>query len=142
MITFKKIDFDPRIWGPKGWFFLETIVQSLPDELDKDLEHKIKNYFISTAIFLPCTFCTKHMNEYIIESKLKEIDFSKKHYVVKWLNDLHNLRLSNDKQRTVQNVMDYYKDKYDANHTHYIDLYFIFITIVTCTLLLKYLINK
>ena len=27
-----RIDYNPKIWGPKGWFFLETIILSYPEK--------------------------------------------------------------------------------------------------------------
>ena len=139
---FTKLDFDPRVWGPKGWFFLETIVQSLPDDIDNDLQKEIKQNFISIARFLPCTFCTKDMEEYILSSHLEDLDFSRKQYVIEWLNTLHNLRLDKTKQRTVHDVTQYYKTQYDINNTNYTDLFFIFMAIAVVTMLLKMLLKK
>lgn len=133
--NFEKIDFDPRVWGPKGWYFLETIVRSLPDDIDKDLEIKIKSFFKHIAFFLPCTFCTKHMQEYIISSDLENISFGRKIDVIKWLNTLHNNRLH--KKRTLEQVDKYYRNEYDVNNTSCTDIICIFISIVTVTLILK-----
>ena len=134
--NFEKIDFDPRVWGPKSWFFLETVVRSLPDDIDKDLEIKIKSFFKHIAFFLPCTFCTKHMQEYILSSDLENISFGRKIDVIKWLNTLHNNRLRNRK-RTLEQVDNYYKREYDTNNTTCTDIIYIFTTIVIVTLILK-----
>lgn len=142
MSTMEKLDFDPRVWGPKGWFFLETIVQSLPNDIDENLEKEIKNYLICTAKFLPCTFCSIHMKEYIADTKLENEDFSRKQYVLEWLNNLHNIRLPKDKQRTLKQVTQYYKHAYDVNNTNYTDLFFIFMATVIATLMLKFLLKK
>ena len=134
--NFEKVDFDPRVWGPKGWFFLETIVRSLPNDIDKELETKIKTFLKHVAFFLPCTFCTKHMQEYIIESDLDNISFGRKIDVIKWLNVLHNNRLKH-KKRTLEQVENYYKREYDVNNTTYVDLLCVFVTIISVTLILK-----
>lgn len=139
---FTRMDFDPRVWGPKCWFYLETVAESLPDDIDDDLQNEIKDFFIINAKFLPCTICNKHMIEYIESTQLKDIDFSRKQHVVKWLNTLHNLRSNKLNQRTVQNVKHYYKQQYDVNNTNYTDLFFIFMAIVITTFLLKYLLIK
>jgi hypothetical protein len=139
---FIKIDFDPRVWGPKGWFYFETVVESLPDDIDDSLQIEIKNFFVINAKFLPCTFCTKHMLEYITTSKLRNLDFSRKQYVINWLNTLHNLRLDKSKQRTTNDVRQYYKHQYDVHNTNYTDLFFMFMAIVITTMTLKCLVKK
>ena len=138
--SFDKIDFDPRVWGPKGWFLLETIVRSLPDDINEEIEKRIKKYFTLVAYVLPCTYCTKHMNEYIKSSDMINANFSRKSFVIKWLHDLHNNRLGKNK-RTLEEVSNYYKKEYNVNNTDYMDLLFIFTAIVVVTLLLKHMLR-
>ena len=141
-INFIKTDFDPRVWGPKTWFYLETFVRSLPDDIDEDLEKEVKTFILYIAVFLPCTFCTKHMKTHIKDSNMFSLDFSKKEYVISWLNTLHNVRLTKEKERTIEEVNNYYKREYNANTTDYTDLLVIFISIAIVTFILKYTLTK
>ena len=135
-----RIDFDPRIWGPKEWFMLETIVRSLPSDLSPSLEQTVKNHLLSTSKLLPCSICRSHMEDYINITKMSELNFSKRATIVKWINDLHNLRRPNN-PRTIEQVDKYYKIQYDKFNTNYTDLLVIFITIVVLSLLIKHLIK-
>lgn len=135
-----RTDFDPRIWGPKEWFMLETIVQSLPPELDSRLQQIVKDYFMTTSKLLPCSICGSHMEEYINITKMVEMDFSKRTTIKEWLNNLHNLRRPNS-PRTIKEVDAYYKVQYDKFTTNYMDLFIIFIIIIIVSLIIKYLIK-
>ena len=129
-------NFDPRIWGPKKWHFLEVMVRSLPDNIDNDLENKLKTYFILLSYLLPCEICQDHLTKYIEKTKLSSLDFSKKQNVVLWLHNLHNERLGSGK-RTLSQVDQYYNSKYEESTTTYVDLFIIFVFITAIVMLLK-----
>lgn len=134
------VNYDPTIWGPATWSFLEIMVRSLPDTIDSDLQSKIKTYFLSLSYLLPCEMCQTHFVKYIEETKLNNLDFSKKIYVMTWLNNLHNSQLEH--KRSLKQVDDYYEHKYSQNVTSYRDLLTIFICISFILLILKRLIIR
>ena len=51
------IDYNPKIWGPKAWFFIETIILSYPDNPTLNDKNTFKNFFNSLAFILPCRKC-------------------------------------------------------------------------------------
>ena len=132
------INYDPTIWGPHEWFFLETMVRSLPETLDDNLQSKLKMHFVTLSYLLPCEICQKHFSTYIKESRLDKLDFSKKKNVIHWLNDLHNSRLDN--KRTIKQVDNYYEKIYQNNTQSYKDLIILFVTVTIILLILKRLI--
>ena len=140
MTNEKRINFDPRVWGPKQWFVLETIVRSLPSKLDKKTQEIVKNYFIYTANLTPCEICSKHMLEYIDLTNFVKMDINNKEIIIKWLNDLHNLRRGNN-TKTIKEVDEYYEIQYDRYNTNYVDLLVIVSVIMIISLLLKYLLK-
>lgn len=131
-----RIDFDPRIWGPKKWFVLETIVRSYPIELTIDQQKHIKDYVISTSEVLPCSICRSHMKDYMKDTDMINMDFSKRITIENWINDLHNLRRHGN-EKSLKEVNKYYKDQYDKFNTNYTDLFYIFVVIAIVTLLIK-----
>lgn len=135
----ERIDFNPKIWGPKKWFILETIVRSLPSELSLDLQNIVKNYFITTSQLLPCSICRTHMDQYIIKTNMINLDFSLKDNIIEWLNNFHNSKL--EFKRTIVAVNNYYKKEYDKYNTSYLDLLYIIIIIIIVTISIKIL-NK
>jgi hypothetical protein len=129
------LNYDPKIWGPGEWHFLEIMARSLPEDINKDLELHIKTHFITLSYLLPCELCQDHLAQYIEETKLDKLDFSKKIYVMTWINDLHNRQL--ERKRTMKDVNDFYDRKYNENITTYKDLIMIFIIITIIFLFLK-----
>jgi hypothetical protein len=41
----KRNNFNPNIWGSKGWFFLDTIILSYPSNPTNDDKNKFKIFF-------------------------------------------------------------------------------------------------
>jgi hypothetical protein len=133
-------NYDPKIWGPDEWSFLETMVRSLPEDINIDLQSKIKTHFLTLSYLLPCETCQNHLTTYIEQTKLDKLDFSKKIYVMTWINNLHNMQL--DVRRPMKQVNDYYEYKYSQNTTSYRDLIKLFMCMGIILLILKRLIVR
>ena len=73
-----RIDLDSKIWGPKGWFFIDSIVLSYPLNPTKIEKDQYKNFFYTFPIILPCAKCRVHFNEYIIKYPLNDQILSSK----------------------------------------------------------------
>lgn len=132
-------NYDPTIWGPHEWFMLESMSRALPDEIDDDLEKVIKRHIITLIDLLPCEVCQDHLADFIEETKMQKLDFSKKIYVMTWINNLHNRQRSDKK--TLKEVNNYYDKIYSQNKTEYSDLLLIFAVIAICMLILKRLLG-
>lgn len=131
------INYNPKIWGPKEWFFLETMVRSLPESIDDNLQNNIKLHFSTLSKLLPCEICQEHFSQYIENTKMMNKDFSKKENVILWLNDCHNILLESNK-RQISDVNRYYRDIYNSDTTTYLDLGMIIIFITILMMMLKY----
>lgn len=105
---------DPRIWGPHGWFFIETVVLSMPDDIT-DTSPYI-TFLQSLKDVLPCPGCRQEYREYItthpIPTNRKEI--------IEWVFTLHNaVRQRTGKQpRSTQSMMDYYSAQYSQKSSY------------------------
>ena len=38
-------NFDPKVWGPKAWFFLESIAMAYPTKPTYDQKKAAENFF-------------------------------------------------------------------------------------------------
>ena len=135
------INLNSKIWGPHGWFFIDSIILSLPSQIDYKLQQELKLFFLSLKSLLPCEKCKIHFTEYIEETKLNDMDLSSKEIIIKWINNLHNrIRISNNsKIITINEMYDYYLNQYQENFFkkyiyNYKFLIFIIIIIILCYL--------
>lgn len=134
------INLNPKIWGPHGWFFIESIVLSLPDKIPFILQNEIKHFLISLSSLLPCEKCRYHFSEYIKKTNMMEADFSTKNQVFKWINDSHNnVRIINNKKTiNLEDTIAYYDKQYiNEIKTSYIDILYIIIFIFIIIYLIK-----
>ena len=108
-----RIDLDSKIWGPNGWFFIDSISLSYPihpSDIDKQ---QYKNFFYSFPNILPCSKCRIHFNDYINKNPLTDEILSSKEKLIKWILSSHNnIR---DKQIDIEEFYLYYNDKYNIN---------------------------
>ncbi len=108
------MNLNPEIWGPHGWFFLESIILSMPEKLTPKLVPVYKNFFESLQYLLPCQKCRIHYAENLKKHPLSDEIVSQKNSMIKWIIKIHNEVLkSNKKQvRTYDEVIKYYKKAY------------------------------
>jgi hypothetical protein len=124
------INLNPKIWGPHAWFFIDSILLSLPLHLDHNLQLQLKNFFLSFSLLLPCELCRNHFIEYINETDLINYDFSNKHNIILWLNNLHNIirKSNNSKEISINDMYKYYTNQYsNNNYNNYNYNYFLII---------------
>ena len=61
---------DPRIWGPKGWFFLHSIALNYPKNPTDHDKRNFKQFFESIQYVLPCPQCSQHYSENLQKNPL------------------------------------------------------------------------
>lgn len=133
------INLNPKIWGPHAWFFIDSILLSLPSHLNNNLQQQLKNFFISFSVLLPCELCRNHFLEYMKETDLINYDFSNKDKIIIWLNNLHNsIRKSNNsKEISINDMYKYYTNQYTNNNNYYY-YYAIIIFLIIIIILIYY----
>ena len=147
------INLHSDIWGPHAWFFIDSIVIALPDNISLNLQIQLKNFFFSFSSLLPCEKCRYHFSEYVNKTNMINADFSKKETVLKWVNTIHNnIRkrngsLANRQTRsvfgsepfTIEKTLKYYDKQYSSGSKNsYKDFFIIFIFICVVLYLLKH----
>jgi hypothetical protein len=133
------INLNPKIWGPHAWFFIDSLIISLPNNISLNLQNELKHFFISLSALLPCEKCRYHFSEYIKKTDIMNINFSSKDRVLKWINNLHNdvRKRNNSKTINIVNRVKYYDDIYSSK-TQYKDIIYIIIFLIIVGILIRY----
>lgn len=79
--------FHPAVWGPRGWFFVNTVVLALPKRLDYETGDAVRSFLGSLRKLLPCGVCRDHYVAYWDDVPL---DTSRRDTVWEWVTGLHN----------------------------------------------------
>ena len=85
------INLNPLIWGPHGWFFLESIIISYPNNPTKEQQENYKNFFIFLKDVLPCEKCRINYSRHLKNNPLNDNVLSNKDNFFKWIINIHNL---------------------------------------------------
>jgi hypothetical protein len=98
---------NPTVWGPHGWFFIETIVLSIPKDV-KDTSPYI-TFLQSLKDVLPCSSCRKEYTEYIATHPIP----TGREDIIMWVFTLHNaVRTRTGKTpRSIESMIKYYDPK-------------------------------
>jgi hypothetical protein len=112
------MNLNPKVWGPHGWFFIESIVLSLPNKLNYEQKNIYKNFFTSLQDILPCEGCREHYNQNLIKYPLTDTVLSKKENMIRWILNVHNNVRRNNKNMpiSINHFFEYYNKQYDDNY--------------------------
>jgi hypothetical protein len=105
-----RVDLNSSIWGPSGWFFIDSIVLSYPKKPTDEQKQEYKKFFSSFSTILPCEKCREHFGKYLkkypLSSKILE---SKDNFII-WILAAHNNIRKN--KISLKEFYDYYNEKY------------------------------
>ena len=135
------INLHSDIWGPHAWFFIDSIVIALPDNISLNLQNQLKNFLFSFSSLLPCEKCRYHFSEYVNKTNMINADFSKKETVLKWVNTIHNnIRKKNGSEPfSIEKTLKYYDKQYSTESKNsYKDFFIILIFVCIVLYLLKH----
>jgi len=106
----ERINIDSNLWGPKAWFFLDTIALSYPDRPKYTDMVTFRKFFESIKEILPCAKCRKHFGEYLVKNPLDDSILSAKPLFLNWWLACHNnVRKSQKKAEiTLDDFFSYY----------------------------------
>jgi hypothetical protein len=109
-----RIDLESKVWGPKAWFFIDSVCLSYPLNPTQLEKQQYKNFFNSFPIILPCGKCRIHFNEYIIKHPLDDTVLSSKDNLIRWILNAHNnIRINNPIK--LEEYYSYYNNKYNID---------------------------
>ena len=108
-------NFDPTIWGPKAWFFLETITMAYPTNPSEDDKKNTKSFFYTLQFVIPCEKCRNNYNKHLKINPLSDEVLSNRDNLFKWIVDMHNL-VDPKKTRSYEETYKYYISKYSGSN--------------------------
>ena len=85
-----RINIDPTFWGPKAWFFIDSIVLSYPNKPKPEEQQIYRNFILSLETILPCEGCRYHFGTFIAQNPLSNEIMADKTKLIKWILDSHN----------------------------------------------------
>jgi len=113
----ERINLTPGVWGPKTWFFLDSMAMGYPENPTDDEKLSAKNLILSLKDLLPCWGCrvnyAKYLEDYTKTDPLDKI-VEKRESLIGFIISLHNdVRERNgDKIISVEDTFKYYNKEY------------------------------
>jgi hypothetical protein len=104
-------NFEPTIWGPHAWFFLETVTMAYPTNPTFKEKKAAEKFFKSLSIMIPCEKCRNNYKKHLKKYPLSDDVLSSRDNLFKWIVDIHN-SVDPKKQRNYDETFKYYNDKY------------------------------
>ena len=130
------IDYNPKIWGPKAWFFIETIILSYPNNPTLNDKTIFKNFFNSLANILPCEKCRYNYKNHIKSNPLNDDILFNKNNLIEWIVKIHNLSMG--KKITKKSMLNYYNNQYKGTNFFIYIFFFIIIILFILIQIYKY----
>ena len=82
-------EWDPRIWGPHYWFFLESVARSYPLYPNEITKRKYYDLIHNFPLFIPHQAISDHF-EYLLAKYPVAPYLDKKDSFIRWVNFIHN----------------------------------------------------
>ena len=124
-----RLDYNPKIWGPKAWFFIETIILSYPNNPTLNDKLIFKNFFKNLKDILPCERCRHNYSNHLKNVPLTDDILCNKDSLIDWIIQIHNLSMG--KTITKSSLLNYYNNKYNNKYNNI----YLFITIIIIVIL-------
>jgi len=107
-------NFNPNIWGPKAWFFLDSIALSYPDNPSNNQKEDFAQFFYLIGSVLPCQKCGYNYKEHLKLSPLTDDVLKNRDNLIDWWLKMHNMvRMDQNKEMiTKMNLINYYNKMY------------------------------
>jgi hypothetical protein len=106
----KRINIDSSAWGPKGWYFIDTVITSYPNDPTNEDMRLFKKFITSLKDVLPCEKCRYHYSEFLNKNPLDSNVLSSRDSLVEWILRSHNniRKIQNKSEITLDDFYDYY----------------------------------
>ena len=106
-------NFEPKIWGPYAWFFLESIAMGYSTEPTYEEKKAAETFFQSLHLMIPCEKCRKNYIKHLKKHPLTEKVLSSRDNLFMWIIDIHNLVIPGN-TKSYEDVFQFYMQKYDV----------------------------
>jgi hypothetical protein len=106
--------FDPTIWGPHAWFFLETITLGYPTNPTEKEKSNTKNFFYALQFVIPCEKCRVNYSEHLHKYPLSNNVLENRDNLFNWIVNIHN-SVDPNKIISHKETYDYYNSKFEGD---------------------------
>lgn len=107
--------FNPEIWGPHAWFFLETITLGYPTNPTEKEKSDTKNFFYALQFIIPCEKCRINYNDHLNKHPLTDTVLENRDNLFHWIVDIHNL-VDPNKSISYNDTYNFYISKFEGNN--------------------------
>lgn len=138
------MNLNPRIWGPHAWFFLDSVILSLPNRLNNEQKKIYKDFFTSLQHILPCQACREHYKENLKKYPLTDKVLSSKDNMIIWILSVHN-NVKKDSKKipiSIKQFFEYYDKQYDEKRNKKVCNFKYYISIIIILILILIIIYK
>jgi len=134
-------NFEPKVWGPHAWFFLETIAMGYSTNPSYEEKKAAENFFKSLHLMIPCDKCRINYKNHLIKHPLTEKVLSSRDNLFMWIVDIHN-SVDPNNTKSYDDTFQYYMKEYNVevneNKTNISNSKFFFISIFFIIIFLIY----
>ena len=131
-----RINLNPKIWGSKGWFFLDSIALSYPTHPTDDDKNNFKNFFTLIGEMLPCEKCRINYGKHLRKMPLTKDVLKNKDTFFEWWVGIHNE--ARGYEVGVSDTVDYYRGEYIGTGMYKKILLAMIIMVVVICVIKKY----
>lgn len=137
-------NFEPTIWGPHAWFFLESIAMAYPTNPTYQEKKSADNFFTSLKYLIPCEKCRNNYISHLKIHPINETVLSSRDNLFKWIVNVHN-SVDSNKKKTYDETFKYYMKEYNMdieeneNDTTYFPSYIKFLILFILIFIITYL---
>ena len=127
-------NLNPSVWGPHGWFFLDSVALSYPDYPTNKEKENIKIFFTSIKNILPCRSYRVHYEHNLMKFPLTNTVLKNRKNLLEWVMNAHNRvkMFYNKKLLSESDIINYYSDQYGSKSYNNLILYFLYVLTLIC----------
>lgn len=119
-IQSNRINLDPKVWGSKGWFFLDSIILSYPEEPTYEQRKMFKMFFTMVGDMIPCAKCRVNYKAHLQELPLTEKELANNATLTSWWLSIQNAARASigKKPYSLGEFNNYYNNAYINQDAH------------------------
>jgi len=105
------MEYDPTIWGPSYWFFLDNVAFNYPSHPNDVIKKKYYELIQNLPFFIPHYKISNEFQDLLSLYPIKSYLDNKKS-LIKWVNFIHN-KINLKLEKPQLDIKDYYINYYD-----------------------------
>ncbi len=137
--------FDPVVWGPHYWFFIQTLALSYPDFPNEIIKRKFYDFFLNLPLFIPDVEMGQKFSELLDKYPVASY-LGSKDSLVRWVVFIHNKynEMLGKDEISIDEAMSRYYDLYLPKPVHLheelkVKRYYLHVAFILTCLFLVYL---